>query len=321
MRMFQCRACLSEAARKKFSAREMMFGSREEFEYVECAECGSVQIAEIPTAQVLARHYPADYYAFELSTKGKRLFRRVLASLRTQHLLGAPNLLGALFARIWPLPATGIVDLLRRAEVKWDAGILDVGCGSGALLDELASMGFRNLLGADPFLERELVTPNGVRILKTRVNDVRGKFGVVMFHHSLEHVPDPVDTLTAAQMKLHPEGLCIVRVPTTSSEAWELYGKDWVQLDPPRHLLVPSRTGMAIMGQRSGLALEKMIDDSTDFQFWASEQYQRNIQLYRNRTCEPRVSREELAEYERRAAELNARSRGDQAAFIFRKGG
>jgi Methyltransferase domain len=148
-----------------------------------------------------------------------------------------------------------------------------------------------------------------VKILKTTVNGVRGEFGVVMFHHALEHVPDPVDTLTAAQMRLHPGGLCIVRVPTTSSEAWERYGKDWFQLDPPRHLLVPSRKGMAIMGQRSGLALEQVIDDSMGFQFWASEQYQRNIPLYGNGTCQPLPSRETLAEYETRAAELNARSR------------
>src|SRR3954447_2869234 len=105
--MFQCRACSSDAVRKKFSAREMMFGTREEFEYVECAKCGSVQIANIPREELLARHYPADYYSFVPPSERSWWLRRALARLRTQHILGRPNLLGVLFGKFWPLPRTG----------------------------------------------------------------------------------------------------------------------------------------------------------------------------------------------------------------------
>jgi len=211
------------------------------------------------------------------------------------------------------------VDLIRRAGVKWQDSILDVGCGSGALLNELASIGFRNLLGADPFIDRELVTPNGVTVLKTTLRDVPGQFGVIMFHHALEHVPDPVDTLMAARTKLQTGGICVVRVPTTSSEAWEHYGKDWVQLDPPRHLLVPSRRGVEIMGQRSGLALEQTIDDSSGFQFYGSEQYQLDMPLFQNGQLVRYFDEAQMARFDERARELNASGRGDQAMFIFRK--
>jgi len=180
-------------------------------------------------------------------------------------------------------------------------------------------MGFEHLLGVDLFIEREFVTPNGVKVLKTTLEDVPGEFDVVLFHHSLEHVPDPATSLEAAKTKLRPGGICIVRVPTTSSEAWELYGRDWVQLDPPRHLAVPSRRGMAIMAQRSGLMLKRTVDDSTGFQFWGSEYYKRDISLQRNGLSGPLFSKQEMAEYERRAAELNARGRGDQAAFVLQK--
>ncbi|WP_462120176.1 methyltransferase domain-containing protein [Methylorubrum extorquens] len=159
-----------------------------------------------------------------------------------------------------------------------------------------------------------------MKILKSNIEDTPGQFDVVMFHHSLEHVPDPGKTLKIASTKLLPKGTCIVRIPTTSSGAWDHYGKDWAQLDAPRHFLVPSRKGMEVMGQRSGLMLEKIIDDSWSFQFWGSEQYQRDIPLVRNGRSEPIFSKSEIVKHERRASEVNARGRGDQAAYIFRRG-
>src|SRR3981081_1458949 len=45
------------------TAREMMFGRREEFPYQECRSCGCVQISEYP--KNIGDYYPADYYSYE----------------------------------------------------------------------------------------------------------------------------------------------------------------------------------------------------------------------------------------------------------------
>ena len=45
-----------------------------------------------------------------------------------------------------------------------------------------------------------------------------------------------------------------------------------VQLDPPRYLTVFSREGMERLCADVGLTIERVQDDSTAFQFWASEQ-------------------------------------------------
>lgn len=42
----------------------MMFGFRNEFTYIECAVCGTVQIEEVPTD--IAEYYPGDYYSYKL---------------------------------------------------------------------------------------------------------------------------------------------------------------------------------------------------------------------------------------------------------------
>src|SRR3954452_14485077 len=102
--MFRCRACCGEAASKEFVAREMMFGTRKQFQYVECAGCGSVQIAEIPPLDLLAEHYPPNYYSFSLSSPERRTWlRRVLGVVRARHLFHRPNLLGLVLTKVRPL--------------------------------------------------------------------------------------------------------------------------------------------------------------------------------------------------------------------------
>lgn len=313
-----CRACASDAVAAGFTAREMMFGTRDRFDYVECAACGSVQIDDIPPPEVLRRYYPASYYAFEDPREtGRVRMRLAVDALRARHALERRSLRGALLDRLRPLPT--ILEVFRQAGVRRSSRILDVGCGRGALLDYLAGIGFGALAGVDPFVERDFATRAGVPVAKAVLQDVSGSFDAVMFHHSLEHVPDPVAALAAAHKRLHPGGACLVHVPTTTSEAWRRYRENWVQLDAPRHLLVPSRAGMRIMAERSGFALERTIDDSSGFQFWGSELYRRGIPLHGTGRAAAPFTRGELAGYARRAKALNAQGLGDQAAFVLRK--
>ncbi|WP_131806489.1 class I SAM-dependent methyltransferase, partial [Mycobacteroides abscessus] len=151
--------------------------------------------------------------------------------------------------------------------------ILDVGCGSGALLDRLARVGFSSLLGADPFIAADGQSREGIPLLRRYLGEVTGEFDLVMFNHSLEHMPDPVSTLQIAARKLATGGMCLARVPTTSSEAWSVYGADWVQADAPRHMVIPSRRGMALAAERAGLRVLRAFDDSTFGQFTGSEAY------------------------------------------------
>jgi len=161
-------------------------------------------------------------------------------------------------------------------------------------------------------------TPSGVRIKKVTLPQVTESFDVIMFNHSLEHVPDPVTSLRDACQRLAPDGTILVRVPTPSSDAWQVYGIDWVQLDAPRHIVLPSREGAAIMARQAGLAVVDVVDDSGTFQFTGSEQYKRDIPL-RSGAHKPLFSRGDLARFAERAAALNACHRGDQAMFILRK--
>jgi SAM-dependent methyltransferase len=200
-------------------------------------------------------------------------------------------------------------------EIKRDARILDVGCGGGALLERLACVGFTRLAGADPFIGADGHTARGIPLMKRYLNEVAGEFDLIMFNHSLEHIPDPVATLRMASERLAPEGICLARVPTTSSEAWNIYGSDWVQADAPRHMVIPSRRGMALAAEKAGLRVVKTFDDSTLGQFMGSEAYRRDIAV-----TDPRILRafgpKQIWEWEKRAVQLNRQCRGDQTGFV-----
>src|SRR5437588_787904 len=203
----ECRLCRSTGPHEIFTVREMYFGTREPFEYYSCAACATLQIVNICEGEELARHYPPNYHAYNTSAPSK-----VIRWLIMQHdhfkLRSGGWLVGALIAA--PLPegivhtAVGgdVVRMLRQLALERGARILDVGCGGGALLDRLASVGFDNLSGADPFIAADGETSQGVPLMKRYLSDVTGEFDLIMFNHSLEHVPDPVATLKVACGKL-----------------------------------------------------------------------------------------------------------------------
>ena len=217
-----------------------------------------------------------------------------------------------------------VLQSLRPVDLHAGSRILDVGSGAGGYLRDLGDLGFRDVLGIDPGLPEDVVHDNGVRILRRSLPETDGPFDLIMFHHSFEHVPDPATVLRQTVERLAPNGTCLLRMPTVSSEAWGCYGVNWVQLDAPRHLVLHSDDSIRILAEQVGLAVSEVIDDSTAFQFWGSEQYARNIPLnapnsYGEDPEGSPFSREDIDGFVRRAAEVNARRRGDQAAYYLKR--
>ncbi|WP_187146227.1 class I SAM-dependent methyltransferase [Thermococcus onnurineus] len=199
--------------------------------------------------------------------------------------------------------------------------ILDVGCGNGDLLFILRDIGFRNLLGVDPFIERDIVD-NGVTILKRTIHELPGtqKFNLIMFHHSFEHLPDQLETLKKAKQLLADNGTILIRMPVKSDEIWKKYGVNWVQIDAPRHVIVHTVRSFEILSEKAGLKINKIIFDSTAFQFWGSELYKRGIPLeIGRRNLKKYFSYKQIKKWEKVAKELNKAQSGDQAIFYLKK--
>lgn len=312
----RCLACLASAGKgRPFIAREMMYGMRDAFDYIECMECGSIQIADVPAS--LDEYYPEDYYSLsgaEMPSGLKRWFR----TKRVTAALGQPSLISALWDRLrgsFILPGAGVISNLD----PYRCAILDVGCGSGRLLQHLYLGGYKNLVGIDPYIEQDIEVAPGVWVYRKDIGElgVEDQFDLVMLHHVFEHLPQPEDSLTEIRELLKPEGKVFIRIPVAGSFAWREYGKNWVQLDPPRHLFIPSRIGMETLAKRSGLRVEEVVYDSGVLQFVGSEGYERNVPL-----CEQTDSlftADKLSQWRDKAHQLNVMGDGDQAAFTLQR--
>jgi 2-polyprenyl-3-methyl-5-hydroxy-6-metoxy-1,4-benzoquinol methylase len=295
------------SAREEFAAREMMVGLRHSFVYRRCTDCGSLWLADPP--EDMAPYYGEGYYSLTeaVGASPRRARRRVQLLLRLPE-RAARRLAGQ---RGFPVYLSWFAGL----GISPQSRIADVGSGRGALATLLASHGFTEVWGFDPFIESERDT-GAVHLRRAVIEEAQGAFDLIMFNHSLEHVAGPVASLTAARERLAANGHVLVRVPVAGSYADRHYGADWVALDPPRHLGIPSRAGMLRAAGAAGLEIVRVFFDSEPLQFWASEQYQRDIPLCADASgCEPAMARPLL----RRARRLNARGDGDAAGYVLRR--
>ncbi len=298
-----------------------MFRSREEFLYDRCSACDSLQIARIPDDEELSRHYPSNYYSISVEARGKKGLRRALKAYLTAERdradFGRSLLVGRLLIAIKPEPT--MVWIVREAGVRPDQAILDVGSGSGELLDRLARLGFRRLSGCDPFLAADVTTGEGVPLRKCGLDEMDGPFDVILFNQSFEHLPDPQAALRTARGKLSPNGLCIIRIPTPDSDAFAQYGTNWAQWDAPRHLTLMSRKGFSILAADCGFTLRAITDVGYAWSLMSSELYARGDHTGPGEGYSAHFSRREMASFRRKSMAANAAGRGDIIACLLTK--
>ena len=304
----RCGICGNAANNTEVHAQELMFGSKASFTYARCSACRCLELVDVP--EDLDRFYPEGYYSYREGDGEERYVRRLARRLRASAVL-----------RGWPWPSRLPAPSWRAwfpANMSRQSAVIDMGCGNGARLRLLRQEGFRQLAGFDPFLPADVVSPKAIDVSRTVKAEWLGSFDVVMFHHSLEHMPRQVEALRLAVTLLRPGGEVLVRTPLSDSYAFESYGRHWVQLDAPRHLLLHSCRSLSLLASQAGLHITDVHHDSTGFQFWGSELYRRGAQLA-GTDLRHHFSTELLAGFEREARRLNAEGRGDQAAFRLRR--
>ncbi len=188
-----------------------------------CRQCGFGYLHPLPSSAEIATFYPPAYYG----STGRKFNSLVEFAVR--------------------LVAARHVRFLAR-QVPRGGRILDVGCGRGVLLKELADRGFEAhgfevnpsaAEGVDPRIEIRI----GDDLCDANYPD--GYFDQVIIWHVLEHVSDPRATIEEMRRILKPGGELVVAVPNFSSLQARWSGPAWFHLDLPRHLYHFPAAGLA----------------------------------------------------------------------------
>jgi SAM-dependent methyltransferase len=149
------------------------------------------------------------------------------------------------------------------------ARLLDVGCGSGVLLARMQSFGWQ--------AEGVELDPDGVNAARARGVLVRqgtleqqafpeNHFDAVHSAHVIEHVYDPVSLLRECHRILKPGGTLVILTPNVESWGHKQFGSAWLNLDPPRHLVLFSAATLRRAAEQAGLTVQRL--DSTVRSAW-----------------------------------------------------
>lgn len=289
-----------------FLAKERMLQLPGEFTYSECQSCFSLQLINIP--ENLSDYYPLDSYYSQVPLVQSSYLKNHLKALRLKLFLKSQ----------WNVLCPSYGYWLKKINPKRKDQIADIGCGNGQLLYELYASGYRNLQGFDPFIAETKQLNSRLTLWKKSFDDSEGHFDLIMIHHAFEHMNDPRDILKLCFEKLNPGGRLLIRTPVTDSEVWKEKRELWVQLDAPRHLIIPSVKGFTNLASEIGLELEEVVFDSSAFQFWGTELYEQGQPL-NQALFKTLFGSKELKEMNKKALRYNQEGRGDQACFYLVK--
>lgn len=303
-----CRICNHQNENcNSYNINDKMFGGKENFEYFECINCGTLQISEIP--KNIGAFYPDNYYSLssKLSLKDKLLFR-----LRDYiFYYNFPSfLVNKLKVKMSNLSLEAFLKLNPGKSLK----VLDVGCGEGKFLKSIHQLGFKNIAGIDPFALREQEKP--FPIYKKSLENLEGKYDIITFNHVFEHVEDVNETLKICYHLLNKNGKIIIRVPVKDSFAYELYRENWIQWDAPRHFQLLTKKAITMLTEQNNFNLTDYYCDSYKLQFTGSEKYKRHLSY---QTSNSVFKKSELKEFTEKSIALNRKEKGDQIVAVLSK--
>lgn len=305
-----------------------MFGTRDEFEYFECASCCCLSLKSPPDD--FARYYPKDkYYSYHSKPTLKLVrnpIRRWIKKKRDDaQCFGHQGLFGRLAIYRANLDVVRFQRWFRSTNVRHQrARILDIGCGDGEMLVCLANIGFTDLTGVDPFLPQDSVI-GPVQIYAEPLSILRGnKYDFIMLNHTLEHMQAQHETIRCISDLLKDDGTCMIRIPIVSRGPWKEFGVYWAEIDSPRHTVLHSELSLKYLVESAGLRLRRVDYEAEPFSYAVSEMYRRDVPLCDAESGKCRdwrtfFSSSEINRFTTMAEQYNAPGWAARAAFFVDK--
>lgn len=235
------------------------------FSYHKCPHCKSYTLQN-RTMHYKEEIYPVDYYTQIGLTKPLTYLQKKWA----EHSYGKFSPLGFLCSILMGTKHRS-VQYFGDLKIEKGSRILDFGCGNGQLMKMLHHLGYDSLSGVDPMTIQKDKKGSDYGLLFNSPGDIYGDFHVIISCHSIEHVPDPIKTLSFLSSRLKPGGTLIIQCPISPNIIIDKYGPDWVGWDAPRHLTIPSQKAIQDALAKDDVYLHAVYDESTLWSWQASD--------------------------------------------------
>lgn len=274
-----CRACGGSGSITYESVPDFVFGATQEaWDVYACSDCRSLFIAEPPPANEIGRYY-LEYYTHEndgspaveisgIAVRGS-FFRKIANSWRNyRYGTKRPSLgrFGVLLCQVfWPI--AGWVDSesrhLRRASRNGEnLRVLDVGHGDARFMRFANEMGH---VASGVEIDEHAMTQAKASGLDVVRGDIKvaletwgeKSFDYITLSHVIEHVHNPREVVGAAYRLLRDDGILWMEWPNPASFGRNFYGARWRDLDPPRHICIPTFEAVLAWAAETGLVLKE----------------------------------------------------------------
>ena len=219
-----CAWCGSQESRLLFEGPDRVERLPGQFRFVTCNNCGLIRQDPRLSWESLKHYYPDNYHAYISLVKDEKNRLRKFNRRYYQ----------------WKFR--------KNLERYQSSGkLLDVGCGTGLLLEEFERTKNWQTMGIEPneraakYASQQL----GIKVLHnqlTQVNLPPESFDVITFINVLEHLPDPIENLRTAYKLIKPGGWLIFSIPQLESVDVKWFGQHWLGWDLPRHLYLFPQT-------------------------------------------------------------------------------
>jgi len=263
----ECILCGEKGEAFYQNLNDLLFGVPGRWNLKKCPnpECGLIWLDPMPLEEDISKVYVTYYTHQDSNEVHNTLLRRLYSFIKEGYLatkygyhrssLAAWEKFLSILIYLHPLRRASIDNSVMYLPAKDSGRLLDVGCGSGQRLKLMHDMGWC-VEGVD-------FDPAAVNNAKSKGLQVRlGKletqkypdnhFDAITMNHLIEHVHHPLGLLHECYRILKPGGWLVVVAPNCESWGHKIFERNWIGLDPPRHLYVFSM-----------MTLKKLVDSAS----------------------------------------------------------
>ncbi len=240
----KCPVCQGQQLSKKLDVKDLFF-TKEDFSIWECSDCSVLFTWPQPASDEIGRYYETPAYLSH-NTEQNGLFGKLYGFLRNINIRKKYKIVEKYISR---------------------GRLLDIGCGSGELLNYFAGRGW-DTMGIEPnqtaraFAQKKYgLKIEGEREIK---NLPALSFDVVSMWHVLEHVADVNERMEQVQRLLIKDGIAVIALPNPRSWDAENYQNYWAAYDVPRHLFHFSQKAFASLVQKHHFQITEILPLTMD---------------------------------------------------------